>query len=418
MKILVMGGTRFVGKSLVGKLLSKNYDIDIFTRGNKSNPEKTNLIKGDRNNSEDIVRLRNKKYDVVYDISGRELEQTKLLIENLDNSFQRYIYVSSAGVYKDNCELPLSEVDPIDPESRHKGKFETENWLKNQKIPFTSFRPTYIYGPGNYNKIENWFFERLFTKKSIPIPGDGSLITQLGHVSDLTDVMIRCINFENSKNNIYNCSGEKGVTIKGLIYFCANVLGLNQNEISLRTFDYQKLDPKSRKGFPIRLNHYQTDISKIKRDLEWAPTFDLFNGLKDSFVNDFNNKKSEEFDENSDNIEFEYFNYLTGKTFTLNHDLPGFEVDMIVGDYLSPYTMGDSVDIMPSSYVLGKAYPNPFNPTTTIDYSLSNSAYVDIVVYDITGKVVSSLISNYKPEGLHSVSWDASSMPSEYILFS
>jgi len=215
MKILVMGGTRFVGKSLVGKLLSQNHDIDIFTRGNKANPAKTNLIKGDRNKLESIVKLRNKKYDVVYDISGRELEQTKLLIGNLDNSFQRYIYVSSAGVYKDNFALPLSEEDPIDPNSRHKGKFETENWLINQKIPFTSFRPTYIYGPGNYNKIENWFFERLFTKKSIPIPGDGSLITQLGHVSDLTDVMIRCMNFENSINNIYNCSGEKGVTIKG-----------------------------------------------------------------------------------------------------------------------------------------------------------------------------------------------------------
>ena len=81
------------------------------------------------------------------------------------------------------------------------------------------------------------------------------------------------------KRQIYNCSGEKGVTIKGLIDFCAKVLGLNQNEISLRTFDYQKLDPKSRKGFPIRLNHYQTDISKIKRDLEWKPSFDLLNGL-------------------------------------------------------------------------------------------------------------------------------------------
>ena len=144
MKILVMGGTRFVGKSLIGKLLSQNHDIDIFTRGNKANPEKTNLIKGDRNKLENIVKLRNEKYDVVYDISGRELEQTKLLLGNLDNSFQRYIYVSSAGVYKDNCELPISEVDPIDPNSRHKGKFETENWLINQKIPFTSFRPTYI----------------------------------------------------------------------------------------------------------------------------------------------------------------------------------------------------------------------------------------------------------------------------------
>ena len=83
------------------------------------------------------------------------------------------------------------------------------------------------------------FLKGYLLKKSIPIPGDGSLITQLGHVSDLTDVMIRCINFKNSKNNIYNCSVEKGVTIKGLIYFCANVLGLNQNEISLRTFDFK-----------------------------------------------------------------------------------------------------------------------------------------------------------------------------------
>jgi len=92
MKILVMGGTRFVGKSLVGKLLSKNYNIDIFTRGKKSNPEKTNLIKGDRNNLEDNIKLRNEKYDVVFDISGRELEQTKLLIENLD-TLSRDIYM-------------------------------------------------------------------------------------------------------------------------------------------------------------------------------------------------------------------------------------------------------------------------------------------------------------------------------------
>ena len=304
MKILVMGGTRFVGKSLVRKLLNQNYDVDVFTRGNKAHHEKTNLIRGDRNNLESILKLKNKKYDFVYDISGRELEQTKLLIQNLCDSFQRYIYVSSAGVYKDNYELPLSENDPVDTNSRHKGKFETENWLTNQKIPFTSFRPTYIYGPGNYNKIENWFFERLFNNKSIPIPGDGSLITQLGHVSDLTDVMIRCINYDISKNNIYNCSGDKGVTIKGLIYLCAEVCGLNKNDISLQKFDYKKLDPKSRKGFPIRLNHYQIDISKIKNDLDWEPNFDLLSGLKDSFIKDFEFKKEDAFDKKLDSVLF------------------------------------------------------------------------------------------------------------------
>ena len=304
MKILVMGGTRFVGKSLVGKLLNLNYEIDIFTRGNKSNPENTNLIKGDRNDIESILKLKNKKYDVIYDISGRELQQTKILIENLTNSFHRYIYVSSAGVYKDNSELPLSEDSPLDPNSRHKGKFETENWLKEQKIPFTSFRPTYIYGPGNYNKIENWFFERLFYLKTVPIPTDGSLITQLGHVSDLSDVMIKCLDFEKSKNNIYNCSGDKGVTIKGLIYKCAEVCGLNKSDIILKSFDFQKLDPKTRKGFPIRLTHYQTDISKLKKDLNWEPKFDLSSGLKDSFINDYNLNKNEDFDRKSDSVLF------------------------------------------------------------------------------------------------------------------
>ena len=304
MKILVMGGTRFVGKSLVGKLLNQNHDIDIFTRGNKSNPENTNLIKGDRNDTECILKLQNNKYDVIYDISGREVEQTKLLIDNVADSFQRYIYVSSAGVYSENYELPLSEDSPLDPNSRHKGKFETENWLIEQDIPFTSFRPTYIYGPGNYNKIENWFFERLFQLKKIPIPGDGSLITQLGHVSDLSDVMIKCLDFEKSKNSIYNCSGEKGITIKGLIYMCAEVCGLKKNDISLNKFDFEKLDPKSRKGFPIRLNHYQTDISKIKNDLNWEPKFDLLSGLKDSFIKDYQFKKDDEFDNNSDSILF------------------------------------------------------------------------------------------------------------------
>jgi len=306
MKILVMGGTRFVGKSLVHKLLTHNYEIDIFTRGNKSNPQDTNLIKGDRNDIDSIMKLKNKKYDVIYDISGRELNQTKLLIENLADSFHRYIYVSSAGVYKDNYELPLSENAPLDINSRHKGKFETENWLVEQKIPFTSFRPTYIYGPGNYNKIENWFFERLFHLKTIPIPADGSLITQLGHVSDLSDVMIRCLDFKNSINNIYNCSGDKSVTIKGLIYMCAEVCGLNKNDIYLNKFDFLKLDPKSRKGFPIRLNHYQTDITKIKNDLNWVPKFDLLTGLKNSFTNDYNLKKDEEFDSKSDSVLFSY----------------------------------------------------------------------------------------------------------------
>ena len=306
MKILVMGGTRFVGKSLVQKLILQNYDIDIFTRGNKPNPKGANLIKGDRNNLQDILELKNNKYDIVFDISGRELSQTKILIENINENFDRYVYVSSAGVYQDSQELPINEKDPIDKDSRHIGKYETEKWLIDNKIPFTSFRPTYIYGPGNYNKIENWFFERIVSLKKVPIPFDGSLITQLGHVSDLTDAMIKCLSQIKTKNNIYNCSGEKGITIKGLVMICADVCNIDRNVIELLSFDYRKLDTKSRKSFPIRLSHYQTSISKIKEDLDWEPKYNLINGLQNSFQNDFKSKLNATFNFDSDNNLFNF----------------------------------------------------------------------------------------------------------------
>ena len=306
MKILVMGGTRFVGKSLVEKLILQNHDVDIFTRGNNPNPKGTNLIKGDRNNIEAILQLKNNKYDIIFDISGRELNQTKILIDNINENFDRYVYVSSAGVYQDSNELPINEKDPIDKDSRHIGKYETEKWLIDNKIPFTSFRPTYIYGPGNYNKIENWFFERIVSLKKVPIPFDGSLITQLGHVSDLTDAMIKCLSHVKTKNNIYNCSGEKGITIKGLVMICADICNIDRNNIELNSFDYRKLDTKSRKSYPIRLNHYHTSISKIKEDLDWVPKYNLFNGLQNSFHNDFKSKLNDTFNFDSDNNLFNF----------------------------------------------------------------------------------------------------------------
>lgn len=74
------------------------------------------------------------------------------------------------------------KVDAVDPKSRHKGKLETEDLLASKGVNWTSIRPVYIYGPLNYNPVEEWFFHRLKAGRPIPIPGSGIQITQLGHV--------------------------------------------------------------------------------------------------------------------------------------------------------------------------------------------------------------------------------------------
>lgn len=74
------------------------------------------------------------------------------------------------------------QIDEVDPKSRHKGKLETESFLDLRGVNWTSIRPVYIYGPLNYNPVEEWFFHRLKAGRPIPIPGSGIQITQLGHV--------------------------------------------------------------------------------------------------------------------------------------------------------------------------------------------------------------------------------------------
>jgi len=61
---------------------------------------------------------------------------------------------------------------------------------------------------------------------------------------------------------------------------------------------------------------------------------------------------------------------------------------------------------LPVKYTLGNNYPNPFNPSTTITYQLPEAGHVTLQVYDLTGKVVNTLVGEYRPAGYHQVVWN------------
>ena len=63
---------------------------------------------------------------------------------------------------------------------------------------------------------------------------------------------------------------------------------------------------------------------------------------------------------------------------------------------------------LPESFSLDRAYPNPFNPTTTLNFSIPVNSEVFLSVYNLQGKEVSTLISRDMHAGYHSVVWDAS----------
>ena len=287
MKTLVLGGSRFVGKALVSILVSKGYELTLFTRGNRPVPNNVESVNGDRNSDQGLKELQGRSFDVIVDISGRTLEQTQNILSITGRPKYRFLYVSSAGVYSNSIYLPIDEEHTIDLNSRHIGKAETERWLIEENIPFTSFRPTYIYGPGNYNSIERWFFDRITHDRPVPIPGNGSWVTQLGHVNDLADAMSRSLEFETAINRIYNCSGKKGVTFLGLAEVAAKVCGKQRHQLNYQFFDPSNIDPKARKSFPLRIGHFLTTINRIESELNWRPKYTLEHGLLDSYSNDY-----------------------------------------------------------------------------------------------------------------------------------
>jgi rhodanese-related sulfurtransferase len=67
---------------------------------------------------------------------------------------------------------------------------------------------------------------------------------------------------------------------------------------------------------------------------------------------------------------------------------------------------------VPERFALHPAHPNPFNPVTNIRFDLPEEGYATLVVYDMTGREVTQLVSGVMSAGYHSVQWDASNMAS------
>lgn len=288
MRILMMGGTRFIGVYLTKMLVEQGHEVVLFNRGNKPAPvEGVKQIHGDRTDASQLKeKLSSENFDAIFDNNGRELSDTQPLAEIFKDRVQHFVYMSSAGVYLKSDQMPHVEGDAVDPKSRHKGKFETEAYLTQQGLPVTSIRPTYIYGPQNYNDLEAWFFDRIVRNRPIPIPGNGLHITQFGHVKDLAAAMAAVLGKSQAVGQIYNVSGDRYVTFDGLARACMAAVGRSADP-EIVHYDAKKFDFGKRKAFPMRTQHFFASVDKAKTELDWHPEYDLRAGLIDSFLNDY-----------------------------------------------------------------------------------------------------------------------------------
>ena len=104
-------------------------------------------------------------------------------------------------------------------------------------------------------------------------------------------------------------------------------------------------------------------------------------------------------------IDFFYNTFITENIDVIVSSLSGNEV-------LVTYNETGSDFVQPESYGLTKIYPNPFNPSTEVEFALSSDAHILLSVYDLNGRQVDTIFEGFQTSGLHSYRWNASELPS------
>lgn len=113
MQILILGGTRFVGRHLVTAALARNHEITLFNRGQHPSATLTGVetIYGDRKS--DLAKLQGRCWDAVVDTSGYLPRNVRASAKILSPSVDRYVFISSLSVYADLSVLGVDESAPL-----------------------------------------------------------------------------------------------------------------------------------------------------------------------------------------------------------------------------------------------------------------------------------------------------------------
>lgn len=236
LKVLILGGTGFIGPHFVHALTRNQHAVTLFNRG-KRDPEAKEGVEqllGDRNG--DISALQGRDWDVVIDNSGYTPKQVRATAELLQGHVGRYLFISSVAVYADFKTRGLDENSPLavlaDP-TTNDVTGETYGGLKVlcEKVVeqaygrnATIIRPSYICGPGDHtDRFTYWPF-RVSQGGEMLAPGKPGDPFQYIDVEDLSDFVVRCV--EKSIGGAFNlCNAPGSVTIGSLLEASRKITG-------------------------------------------------------------------------------------------------------------------------------------------------------------------------------------------------
>jgi 2'-hydroxyisoflavone reductase len=223
-RLLVLGGTQFVGRALVEAALARGHELTLFNRG-QTNPElfpEVERLRGDRDGNVDA--LRGRSWDAVVDVAGFVPRVVRQSVELVDAPY--YLFVSTRSVYAD-LSGPTDETAPlhgdVDSEdiSEHYGELKAMCERVVQERPSGIVRPGLIVGPHDPTGRFTYWPHRIARGGEVLAPGAPDDAVTLIDARDLGDWMVRLC--ENETQGVYNAIDVR--TWGELLDACVRAIG-------------------------------------------------------------------------------------------------------------------------------------------------------------------------------------------------
>jgi 2'-hydroxyisoflavone reductase len=297
-KILVLGGTGFLGPAFVTAAQARGHSLTLFNRG-KTRPElfpNVEKLRGDRDPKKDegLKALQGRKWDVVLDNSGYYPRMVQASAELLAPNVGQYIYISSISAYASDATPNEDESGATarlaDPTVETMGtNFENFGGLKRlceeaveKALPgrTTHIRPGYIVGPEDRTDRFTYWPVRFDKGGQMLAPGSPEDPLQIIDVRDLAEWLVLVA--ENNLTGLFNTTGpEKPWSMGGLMAACKEVTGRDTQPIWVPTEFLAKHGESGEGNIPIwapatgktKGSHLRSNAKAVKAGLKFrSPT--------------------------------------------------------------------------------------------------------------------------------------------------
>jgi nucleoside-diphosphate-sugar epimerase len=291
-EILVIGGTRFIGRAIVEELLQWGHTITIYHRGRHemefSGP--VTHVHGDRRDyprfQADLAGL---SPEVIVDVIPMNADDTQALVEKLRGRIRRSVHISSGDVYVPDQPIPLSEdasvgsaevVElPLDGTILPYSKVAVEAAIREAQaaggFPATILRLPAVYGPGDPLAREWFFVKRVLDGRArIALPDGGLSLFHRGYVDDVARAVVLALESPQAVGQTYNVGHEHVLTVRGIAELAAEVM---DHEWEIVSVPADRLAPTNPYAAPYHLVY---DLSRIRAELGYRESVSLEEGMR------------------------------------------------------------------------------------------------------------------------------------------